>query len=1039
MRRIIAITFSALLLCSCIFEDMEDCQENDFVHQTEETDAEISISVQIRDVNTVNVQTRSILTESVEDKISCITLAIYDKGGVLQDKKHFTSEFTSMTLEVNKANIYNLYALVNMGDMTSSLPIRESDLGTLEYKVGAYSDIESMGLPMCGKLSDVKYSSSSYNVSLERLFAKLSVRILHKGLLNSSETSVYAYNMCNKSVYLRQANTRLFPFSELGSRAISASDVVDESDYHADLNNRSEYAGSLPQSGLGPGPGYFQDTTVVFYVPENVHGELLPGNEDPFNKTPENISSINGKDYSSLCTYLEFNAKRENTGIGYGGGVTYRYYLGSDSTTDFSLQRNCHYNLTLEFTEEGFFMENWKIDKNDDWADTRVLYFVDEPFVIYKGETKNVLVHYHTSTTSTSTSSMSGKSGDWSYIFDEEGMAQAGLSYTFDPSTLVAGSNGYKDYCFTFTASDDASVGSSFPIKIVSWDGAKTDVSTIQIAELGEVTASWDYCPMYVSQQGTLTINGVPADKLPLTYTNSNVSVAGITKMSNNSFMVTATGVGETTLTFTNSDGSQSTSVKLSIQAPVLWLSSSSVSVNPDGTTSSISYQYQDKTGTELQNINTGVYNSILKPVTVGNEYISTSASGSALNVYLSQLFDSSDTQISLGSTYDITIKAPSCSAVESKTLKVYIIDPFSSITSTQHYGLIDDYSMFTLSSVNSSVRSYFASAVSDNSSRSFEAPVPNADFSQVGAALIPAWLNTFSSANEAFSIDIEQDSGYSSGAAFTVSQNSVSSSTTHSVGKHNVCVSVTNKNSQETISKICGTLDIRVHTAIGAYASISYKAGSYSNGTSTTFAQVYGSMMSNNPYSDTNSHIYYMDVDVDYLTPTSGVYVFSQMVSGVSSRRNLFNCLDIVRPSVSDKSHTMGRLLNSVMDNTGGDRMTCCGEPYGYRRGIGTMLYRALLYPGRNSALSTAEQKTMMLGYDATSGINNAGYSATYNVHDMNFSSDMTKNIVSKKSPFYFTPTSCSSYVDEDGNGYHVIHFLDYIVPNSCGWINLL
>jgi hypothetical protein len=56
-----------------------------------------------------------------------------------------------------------------------------------------------------------------------------------------------------------------------------------------------------------------------------------------------------------------------------------------------------------------------------------------------------------------------------------------------------------------------------------------------------------------------------------------------------------------------------------------------------------------------------------------------------------------------------------------------------------------------------------------------------------------------------------------------------------------------------------------------------------------------------------------------------------------------------------------------------------------------------------------------------------------------MNFSSDMTKNIVSKKSPFYFTPTSCSSYVDEDGNGYHVIHFLDYIVPNSCGWINLL
>ena len=68
---------------------------------------------------------------------------------------------------------------------------------------------------------------------------------------------------------MRQANSRILPFSEKGSRADKVSDILGVSDSHQDLNDRNAYQGSLSQSDIGPGPGYLQDTTVILYVPEN--------------------------------------------------------------------------------------------------------------------------------------------------------------------------------------------------------------------------------------------------------------------------------------------------------------------------------------------------------------------------------------------------------------------------------------------------------------------------------------------------------------------------------------------------------------------------------------------------------------------------------------------------------------------------------------------------------------------------------------------------------------------------------------------------
>lgn len=1037
MKRITIALFAAMVLTSCIEREIE---QQTFIPagQPQKSEEEtLTIGVRIRDET--EIETKSILKDAdIEDRITCITLAAYDKDGVLRDRKHFTSGFSSMSLDVVKSNAFDIYALANMGDMTDYLPAKESDIGTLSYRLESYDDIAAAGIPMCGSMKDQKGGDGVRVLELERLFAKISVRILHDGLLNSSNGEIYAYNLCNRSVYLRQANSRLYPFSSTGSRALSASDTMTESDYHADLNNRSEYEGSLNQSQLGPGPGFFKDTTLVFYVPENVQGKLLPGNDDPFAKTPENISALNGQDYSSICTYLEFNAERKNTAIGYGGGVTYRYYLGADSTSDFSLERNCRYDITLEFTEEGFFIENWKMSRNEDWQDTRTLKFIGKPFTIYKGDKKNVMVHYHTATSSATSSML--KPEEWSHSFDDEAMRAAGLTYTINKNTLVTGPDGYKDFCFEFSASAQAKVGASFPLKISTWDGGISDYTTITVLELGSISVSWDFCPMYVSQEGTLSITGVPADKMPVSISGYDSNIVEISKVSETSFKVIAMAAGETTLSISNSDGSQTLELTMLIQAPNLRIRASSVSVNPDGASVKAGYFYIDRTGFELGHINRQVFSTMLKAEAMdAPEWLSVKSDNMEIEFYVSKLTDTGGNAIDTGQDYYISIGASGCSAVTPERLRVHLTDPFEGIRSGLDYGKIDDCTLSTLPSVNSRISSYFTETVQNNRNTLLEAPIPNADASQVSAEIVPLKEGVFSYKCEAFSIKWSKSTSFASGAAFKIEQQDITRETRHSVGIHNIYVTVINRHSNERISKVCGTIEIYVHIAVGATAVFGYRNGWYKPSTNYgTFASVYNSLLGKNLFSDSHQYIYYMDVSAEYLVPASGILVFNRMMTGVQSRNNIFNCLDIVLPSLADGDTDCNNLLISVFDNKGGDRTIVCDEPYGYRRGIGKMLYRAVLMPGRESALTENDLRTIMLGYNRL-GSNDESHAPEYGVHDMCMNSDPASNMVSRKIPFHFCPVDFKNYRDSDGNGYHVIHFLDTIAPDSCGWTNLL
>ena len=986
---------------------------------------------------------RSVLQENtIENKMTDATLASYDSNGRLVNTLYYSCLDDSMLLYVSGARPNNIYVLVNMGDMTGEFPENEAHVENMMYRVDSYERVALKGIPMCGVLKGCSPQDGKVvTMSLERLFAKLSVRILHTGLTGGQTSTCYAYNLANRSLYLRQANRKLLPFATEGSRAVTPADVLDLSDCNPDLADLDEYQGSLKPADFGPGMAYVKDTTVILYVPENVQGCLLPGNTDPFAKVAGNISDIEGKSYEPLCTYLEYNASKPNRGDGYYGDLTYRCYLGEDDVSDFSIRRNCIYDLTMNFTDAGFVLDNWKVVRGDNWMDVRTLCFVDAPFLVYPGTTVNVPLHYNRATSSLSTGS-SGSVGDLVFEYDDEAMRQAGVVCTFMGNEKVTGENGYMDYYFKVEASSDALVGASFPIKASLRDGAKADCAMLYVAEIDRLNPVWDYCPQYVSQTGELVFCGALDAMLPLTVEVSDDSVVECVRTGADSFRFTAVKEGDVEVAVSNSDGSQTARLSMHVSAPTLKVYGASLALNPDGGKKRVSYVYVDDDGVPLTNIDAGAYVRYLKPVLSGCDHVSADVTDSYMDVYISKL-NSGGIPLSAGGDYRMSVGAVDCPGVDSHTIQVHVVDPFEN-TGTGFSASLDDYTLLDLPGVPEVVRNKFAAELSDKLDFIYEMPPVDADEIFVSSSFEPIWKGEFCHANGVYRADYcHRDDNSSKGASISLTQNIVTESTPHGAGLHELKLHVRNRHSGEYISKIFATVEVYVHTVIGASAVFGYMTcdspSGGANGTATV-AGIYNALAGSALYkADSPDRIYYMDVSMEYLTPVDGVLVFEGMIHDALTGYNLWDGLDWITPSKSDGELDMKqRLLYSVCVG-GGQRVAVCNETYGYRRGVGSMLYRALALNTSSGGLTESQLKQTFLGYSSVYGGGLALYSPSYDIHDMNVGDDDRYNIVYKGGPYYFSPRSCAGYRDARGRGYHVIHPLESLVPSSSGWINLL
>lgn len=306
-----------------------------------------------------SVSTRTVLTGSdIEDRITCITLAAYGAEGVLSSSRHFEDdEVQSMSLDLVKGEVYDIFALVNMGDMTDELPSFVKDVSSIGYDVPSYSEVDSRGLPMSGSLSGfIPGDRPSAVVPLRRLFAKVTAELA----LAYDDASI-------TDVYIRNLNGTLSVFGE--SAASSSADILSDVEYSSASGSYGSY---------------------VFYVPENRQG-VIGSASDSHGKNPDLDQAIAA--VSDRLTYMEVGVALD--GRDYAGEVTYRSYLGSDAVKDFDVVGNKRYVWRVTYLEDNLQYDDWKVETGDMNVFDYVLEVVPGELAVNVGETGTLNAYFY--------------------------------------------------------------------------------------------------------------------------------------------------------------------------------------------------------------------------------------------------------------------------------------------------------------------------------------------------------------------------------------------------------------------------------------------------------------------------------------------------------------------------------------------------------------------------------------------------------------------------------------------------------------------
>ena len=268
--------------------------------------------------------TRSAISPD-ENLIKDVNIAIY-RLGVLHTSL-FLEGKTDTELELDRGE-YSVYAVGNIGEETA-FPVYEAFMPRWRYRISSTADLKEKGMAFTA--ADTIYVNKGggvFTLKMNRMIARCGFRFDASAL----------EGMRVKSVKLRQTALDMAPFGSAGSVPEKLEDIGD-------------YASEMDLAALRKGE------TVYFYCLENDRGELLPENKDIWGKVPDKIPGLAEK-----CTFVEVTAEISHNPAGLTGEVTYRFYLGKNTTTDFSVERNTDYTISLTTSEDGLGRTGWMID-----------------------------------------------------------------------------------------------------------------------------------------------------------------------------------------------------------------------------------------------------------------------------------------------------------------------------------------------------------------------------------------------------------------------------------------------------------------------------------------------------------------------------------------------------------------------------------------------------------------------------------------------------------------------------------------------------
>ncbi|MBP5504645.1 MAG: DUF4906 domain-containing protein [Bacteroidales bacterium] len=284
------------------------------------------------------VASRSLVVN--DEHISNCCIMVYDQlGDLVASSYNNSGVIPSLSFACDADKYYKFYCVCNIGDITGTSAFRrETYLANYQYSVGNYTDIiDSNGaVPMSGSSSSLQVSDGmNVYIDLTRCVALVTIRIDESGLQNAS--------LEIESLRLKNVPTKVGLFST--SAADTASDCASNGDYA----NTIELAAFNSGESLG------------FYMFENCQGNLLP-----YNHTCAGKYFSSGNIYEDICSYVELTGYYDDPSGANPryGDFTYRFYLGGDNTSDFSLVRNHHYYIVVRVTDGGVDETSWRVEED---------------------------------------------------------------------------------------------------------------------------------------------------------------------------------------------------------------------------------------------------------------------------------------------------------------------------------------------------------------------------------------------------------------------------------------------------------------------------------------------------------------------------------------------------------------------------------------------------------------------------------------------------------------------------------------------------
>ena len=273
--------------------------------------------------------------------------------------------------EENKAVNYDI-ALQNGSYRVRVIANAESDLSAEPFdeinnlSYGTPENLPKMVMSAFDDNVSVSGGKGSAILSLKRIYAMISVSVNTSGLKDRTIKPLKV------SLHQVPATGKLF-MNNLIPANPSPSDYITEADM-IEFSNPVENVSSMKDNS-------------VFFMYENKQPDgvclLKDGQYVEAYKTPASLGNTPIKDVATVetdktCSYIRVEA--EYSEMGANGKIVYRFFLGDDAFTNFAVERNAHYNVTLNLTGKGGVDEaSWRVTKDFNWDFT-----VDDIYIGYR-------------------------------------------------------------------------------------------------------------------------------------------------------------------------------------------------------------------------------------------------------------------------------------------------------------------------------------------------------------------------------------------------------------------------------------------------------------------------------------------------------------------------------------------------------------------------------------------------------------------------------------------------------------------------------